>query len=148
MLKRKKKERKFNVLISIWISILFWTYVVFPICTRGSCDRDLHGLKQWAQEKLISLSEDKRKFLHLECGNPHRQYKLGDKRIEDSPTEKYLGVLVDGKMYVSLQCAFAAQKASCILVCIKRNIASGSREVILSFFFVLMRSHLEYCVHI
>jgi len=31
----------------------------------------------------------------LGCSNPHYQYKLGDKRMEHSPVEKDLVVLMD-----------------------------------------------------
>lgn len=55
--------------------------------------------------------------LHLGCGNPCYQRKLGDERMEHSQN-----VLVDGK------CALAAQKANCILGCIKGSMASMLRE--------------------
>ena len=42
-------------------------------------------------------------------------YRLGDKKPESSPTERDLGVLVDGKLNLSHQCALAAKRADYIL---------------------------------
>ena len=78
----------------------------------------------------------------------HYQYKLGDERIECSPAEKDLGVLVDGKLYVSQQCSLTAQKADCVLDYIKRRTTSRSREVILPLYSALVRPQLKYCVQI
>ena len=91
---------------------------------------DLGRLEQWAQVNLMRFNRAKCKVLHLGYGNPHYQYKLGDVRMEHSPAEKDLGVLMNGRLDMSQQHDLTAQKANCILGCIKRSVTCRVREVI------------------
>ena len=103
-------------------------------------------LKNWAQKDPVRFNRAKCKVLHLDHSSPHYQYKLGNERIEHSPAEKDLGILVGGKVDMSQQYALVAQKVNCILGSIKRNVVSRLMEGILLLYSVLVRPHLVYCV--
>ena len=85
---------------------------------------------------------------HFGQGNSQYQHMQGNKAIESSPAKKDLEVLMDENLDPSRKSVLAAQKANCILGCIKRSIASRSWEVILSCCSALVRPHLEYCIQL
>ncbi|GAB0184764.1 hypothetical protein GRJ2_000941700 [Grus japonensis] len=78
----------------------------------------------------MKFNKAKCKILHMGWGNPKQ------------------GALVYEKLNTIQQHALAAQKANCILGCIKRSVTSRLREGILPLYSALMRPHLEYCIQL
>jgi len=77
---------------------------------------------------------------------PQAPVQPGVDLLESSSVERDLGVLGDDRLTISQQCALAAKKGNGILGCIKRSVASRSREVLLPLCTALGRPHLQCCV--
>ncbi|KAJ7399361.1 hypothetical protein BTVI_115255 [Pitangus sulphuratus] len=73
---------------------------------------------------------------------------LGDEGIKNSPIEKDLGMLVDERLDMSWKCGLEAQKASCILACIKSRVVSRAMKGILHLYSSLVKPHPEYCIQL
>ncbi|GAB0176248.1 hypothetical protein GRJ2_000090000 [Grus japonensis] len=115
---------------------------------RDAIQRDLDRFARWSPVNRMKFNKVKCKVLHVGQDNPKHNSRLGEEWIESSPEEKDLRVLIDEKLNMTWQCELAAQKANHVLDCIKSSVTSRLREVILLFYSVLMRPHLEYCIHL
>jgi len=94
----------------------------------------------------MRFHKGKGRVLHLGSCKPTHQYRLRADLPESSSLQRDLGVLVDDRLTMSQQCALAAKQPNGILGCIKRSVASRSREVLLPLCSALVRPHLEYSV--
>jgi len=113
---------------------------------RDAIQRGLDRLERWAHDNLMKFNKAKCKVLHLGWGSPKYRYRLDREWLERSPEEKDSEVSIDERFNVNRQCAFAAQKANCVLGCIKRNVTSRLEEVILPLYSALVKLHLNITI--
>ncbi|TRZ18090.1 hypothetical protein HGM15179_008998 [Zosterops borbonicus] len=98
-------------------------------------------------DETITRMDERRagkcRVLHLGKNNPRHQHRLGANLLRSNSVEEDLGVLlvdlVDNKLSMSQQCVLVDKAVSGILGCIKKSIASRSKEVILPLFSALVR---------
>ncbi|KAJ7412037.1 hypothetical protein BTVI_47683 [Pitangus sulphuratus] len=114
---------------------------------KKDCGKGIASVGSGIWQGARSEPSHKYRVLHLGTKKPRHHYRLGTNLLESSSAEKDLGVLVD-KLSVSQQCTLVAKKANGILGYIRKSIASRSREVILPFYSVLVRPHLECCIRV
>ncbi|KAJ7414299.1 hypothetical protein WISP_84907 [Willisornis vidua] len=91
--------------------------------------QDFDRLERLMERNLTRFNKDKCKVMPLGRNSPKDQYRLGADLLESSSAEEDLAVLVDGKHYLSQQCVLVASRANGILRCIRKSVASRSREL-------------------
>ncbi|KAJ7407605.1 hypothetical protein BTVI_62540 [Pitangus sulphuratus] len=86
------------------------------LLTHSKAERPCRDtLENWraGQSLTMKFSKDKFQDLYHRQGNPRCTYRLENKRLESSPTERDLGVLLDGKLNISQQCLGSQQGQLC-----------------------------------
>ena len=92
------------------------------------------------------FNTEKCKVLHLGKKNLMHPYRLDSAMLASTMEERDLGIIIDHKMNMSLQCDAAASNASKTLACIHRCFSSKSQDIILLLYLALVRPQLEYCI--
>lgn len=105
-------------------------------------DFRFHG--RWSPLAEVTLLHCGAVIMHMGQDNPRYQYRLRDEGIAGSPAEKDFKVLMDERLSMSWQCAFALRKASGVLGCITSSVSSSVREDTLPLYSALVRPRLQY----
>ena len=105
---------------------------------------DLHRLNQWAKDWMLSFHPGKSSVLHLGKTNPQNKYFLNNQELQNSSTEKDLGVIVDDKLKFEEHIQSKISKARQIWGLIRRSITYIDSNTFTCLFKALVRPHLEY----
>ncbi|GAB0186270.1 cAMP-dependent protein kinase inhibitor alpha [Grus japonensis] len=106
--------------------------------------RDLDRLERWAHVNPMKFSKAKYKVLHVVLSTTTGWVENG---LTAALRRRTWGVGGCEGQHEAAVCAHSPE-SNHILGCIKRNVTSRLREVILPIYSALMRPHLEYCIQL
>ena len=114
--------------------------------------KDLGALSDWSKDWEMPFNVEKcnvmqyKKVMHIGNKNVRDSYTMGGKVLDKVSEEKDLGVIVEDKMKMGIQCTKAANKRFQILGMISRTFSSQKSKIIVPLYKALVRPHLDYCI--
>jgi len=123
---------------------------VFKKVTDGSDSKsiqeDLNRLVNWADRWKMEFNVKKSKLMHVGRDKVNFQYTMKGNTLQETSSEKDLGVAISDDGKTLSQCQYVYNKAIKILGMINRTIRYKERGIMVRLYKSLVRPHLEYCV--
>lgn len=89
----------------------------------STIQQDLDRLERWPTTNKMKFGANKCKLMHLEKNYQNHKYKMDGNRLDGNNAGEDLGVSVDHRLNINLQCKAAAKrKASVVLGCINVSV--------------------------
>lgn len=105
---------------------------------------DLDSLVKWSCKWQLRFNEAKCKTLHLGSCNKRLEYKMNTTKLEDTKSEKDLGVYVDEDLKFHDHVTKTVNKASRMLGLIRATFTCLDKNTVPRLFTTMVRPHLEY----
>ena len=105
---------------------------------------DIDRILEWSKKWQLPFNDTKCQVLHIGSANPFQTYKMQERNLEVTLSEKDLGVQMDQDLKFRKQAAAAISKASKIMGVIKKSFQKLDQDTLPILFRTLVRPHLEY----
>ena len=101
-------------------------------------------LQEWTETWQIVFNCSKCKVLHMGFKNEKCEYKMNDVALQQTTSEKDLGVIIDPDLSFDAHVLETVKKANRVMGNISRTIINKDRDIMVPLFKALVRSVLEY----
>ena len=106
--------------------------------------KDLDAATRWSDLWQMPFNASKCSSLHIGASNTHHVYHTRGKNLDQSSSEKDLGVRIDSVLKFREQAASAASKGNQVLALIRRSFQNINADSLPLLFKTFVRPHLEY----
>ena len=107
---------------------------------------DVNKLYEWSKKWQMNFNVDKCKCVHIGRNNKDHGYYIGDNIVQESSSEKDLGVIVESTMDWGKQCANVARSGNMMLSQINRTFTYKTGSLIKNLYKSLVRPKFDYCM--